>query len=651
MGLKSALGRLKKIAEHVDAPTTKIDDWVWRPLSDFHRDTGYIEEVPAYIQDNFGRFMQEQAERARRGEMGPRDLLKAYGITRSSVMRTGRKLDDVERLGLKIYDPEPGLIRPEGAFSSWLLSPAGQKYLDLAEQGVADTDSIEDIRRKFRVFGMQNMLADDLRYAAENLAPKGYELNEMLFAPIDEWRGFTEGIKGVSSGKSGFPASMLGRGDIGTFDAREIKGHTGMSSEDAGKYMSRSRQGRPIGGYEAVDRMGDRQRAMDVRIEPDLEPYYQHLVHHGNWDALEGDQTTHNDLIRALRHAAVVAPLAGGAALYRPESEEPGMAKGGLVGLAEKYLPRMMSIFSGGGTLEHGLEGLVKPVMAIEKDPNIARHYAKAHGENILNADVRDVDFKPMAGEVDYLHASPSCKNYSSASCKTEDPIDLMTAEATARAIRDIRPPLFTLENVPAYQKREAFQRIADELNNQGYNWDVVQHNAADLGAPSSRNRMMVRASLGDLPPAQQYWPKPGDWFPAIEDQLESMRPSQLAPWQLMRLAERGIDPASLDTPLLVGGGSGFKGDIPLAFAGKPGITVLSSPVQTDRVVLPGGDVRALNPRSYARLLGLSDSYPLPDDRNLAKIIVGNGMAPAMTREVVEPLLNQRLINMVEKYK
>jgi hypothetical protein len=935
MGLKSALGRLKKIAEHVDAPTTKIDDWVWRPLSDFHRDTGYIEEVPAYIQDNFGRFMQEQAERARRGEMGPRDLLKAYGITRSSVMRTGRKLDDVERLGLKIYDPEPGLIRPEGAFSSWLLSPAGQKYLDLAEQGVADTDSIEDIRRKFRVFGMQNMLADDLRYAAENLAPKGYELNEMLFAPIDEWRGFTEGIKGVSSGKSGFPASMLGRGDIGTFDAREIKGHIGMSSEDAGKYMSRSRQGRPIGGYEAVDRMGDRQRAMDVRIEPDLEPYYQHLVHHGNWDALEGDQTTHNDLIRALRHAAVVTPVAGGAALYQPESEEPeeyargglvgglenlvkkylkvyhgsphvfppternplgefdlskigtgegsqayghgaytaedmevakqyakklshkamrekflealpkdaehdelldllgtghfsepqeglikalhaddwlgfdypsqaisaayrdlhnydpsdelrnavnatgklytvelpedkviqmldwdkplgvqseavkdfmgstGLAsydknldkwlsagrtnvlnsgedfynylrgplkhfdkpgwresaervrqdfqeagipgikyldgnsrnagegsrnfvifdpsitnivdrkaKGGLVGLAEKYLPRMMSIFSGGGTLEHGLEGLAKPVMAVEKDPEIAQHYANLFGKHIVNADVQDVDFSPMAGKVDLLHASPSCKNYSSANCKTEDPIDLMTADATARAIRDIRPPIFTLENVPAYQKRGAFQRIADELNEQGYNWDIVRHNAADLGAPSNRNRMMVRAMLdADLPPAQQYWPKPGDWFPAIEDQLESMRPSQLAPWQLRRLAERGIDPASLDTPLLVGGGSGFKGDIPLAFAGKPGITVLSSPVQTDRVVLPGGDVRALNPRSYARLLGLSDSYPLPDDRSLAKIIVGNGMAPAMTREVVEPLLNQRLINMVEKYK
>lgn len=45
--VKSALSRLKQIAEHVDAPTTKIDDWVWRPLSDVHRDTGYIEDAAA----------------------------------------------------------------------------------------------------------------------------------------------------------------------------------------------------------------------------------------------------------------------------------------------------------------------------------------------------------------------------------------------------------------------------------------------------------------------------------------------------------------------------------------------------------------------------------------------------------------------------
>jgi DNA (cytosine-5)-methyltransferase 1 len=892
--------RAKTIAElverYIDPVTTKIEDWQWRPLADVHRDTGYIEEVPAYIQDNFGRFMLDQTDRARRGEMGPRDMLKGYGIVSSSIMRGARDPESLVKSGLKIYDADPGEIRPEGAFANWLMSPLGQRYLDLGSTGVADLEAIEDIRRGFRPFGRQNELAESLKYAAEELAPRGAELNELVLGSADDWRRFTEGVNGVSAGKSGFLASMFGRGDIPTFDTRQVILHTGLPSKLINKYMGRSVKGRPIGGYEAVDRQAARQAALDLGIDPALLDQYQHLAHHAIWDRIGNEQTTHKDLIRTLRpgmakgglvalmeralklaqeraalpveqHGLGLHPLntpaeraaamgfdtdayhstkhdpsvllprppasssrgtdfgvhvgdadtafnaiipshmrryytdveggekganeianringsqimplkvnpgrvlevpdfgrwdypgnllsnvvketwspphnqfkdkvvtndpdtlrelvdmansaieqrfekpqyedalerivkgrgydsiaykndiegdgamsrmffdpdrirsrfavfdpwrkdaatAAALGLAAPDllaAEPDGKAKGGLVGLAEKYLPRMMSIFSGGGTLEHGLEGMVRPVMAVEKDPDIARHYARAHGDHVVTSDVRDIDFGPMAGEVDYLHASPSCTNYSSAGCRTESPIDLMTADATARAIRDIRPPLFTLENVPAYQGREAFRKIADQLNEQGYNWDIVRHNAADLGAPSSRNRMMVRASLGDLPPAQQYWPKSGDWFPAIEDQLESMRPSQLAPWQLRRLAERGIDPESLDTPLLVGGGSGFKGDIPLAFAGRPGITVLSSPVQTDRVVLPGGDVRALNPRSYARLLGLSDSYPLPDDRNLAKIIVGNGMAPAMTREVVEPLLNQRLINMVEKYK
>jgi len=352
------------------------------------------------------------------------------------------------------------------------------------------------------------------------------------------------------------------------------------------------------------------------------------------------------------RKDAATAAALGLAApdLLAAEPEE--YARGGLVGLADKYLPRMMSIFSGGGTAEHALEGMVRRAGAVEINPEIAQHYERVHGGPVANADVRDIDFRPMAGEVDYLHASPSCTNYSSAGCRVESPIDLMTADATARAIRDIRPPLFTLENVPAYQGRQAFRKIADELNEQGYNWDIVRHNAADLGAPSIRNRMMVRAMLGgELPPAQQYFPKPGDWFPAIEDQIDLMRPSELAPWQLKRLAERGIDPANPKLPLLVGGGTGFKGEIPLAFAGRPGITVLASPVQVDRVVLPGGDVRALNGRSYARLLGLSDSYPLPDDHSLAKRIVGNGMAPAMTREVVGPLISEGLRSILKKYE
>lgn len=311
--------RVKRIAElvekYIDPTTTKIQDWQWRPLADVHRDTGYIDEVPAYIQDNFGQFMLDQTDRARRGEMGPRDLLKGYGIVSSSIQRGSRDPESLVKSGLKIYDAEPGEIRPEGAFANWLMSPLGQRYLDLGSTGVADLDAIEDIRQKFRPFGLQNELADSLKYAAEELAPRGAELNELVLGPADDWRRFTEGVNGVSAGKSGFLASMFGRGDIPTFDARQVVLHTGMPSKLISKYMSRSTGGRPIGGYEAVDRQAARQAALELGLDPALLDKYQHLAHHAIWDRVGNERTTHNDLIRTLR---------------------PGMAKGGLVALAEK---------------------------------------------------------------------------------------------------------------------------------------------------------------------------------------------------------------------------------------------------------------------------------------------------------------------------
>jgi len=313
--------RIKSIAElvekYLDPATTKIEDWQWRPLTDVHRDTGYIDEVPAYIQDNFGQFMLDQTDRARRGELGPRDLLKGYGIVSSSIMRNARDPESLVKSGLKIYDAEPGQIRPEGAFANWLMSPLGQRYLDLGSTGVADLEAIEDIRRGFRPFGRQNELAESLRYAAEELAPRGAELNDLVLGSADDWRRFTEGVDGVSAGKSGFLASMFGRGDIPTFDTRQVVLQTGLPSKLIGKYMSRSIDGRPIGGYEAVDRQAARQAALELGLDPALLEKYQHLAHHAIWDRVGNERTTHNDLIRILR---------------------PGMAKGGLVSLMERAL-------------------------------------------------------------------------------------------------------------------------------------------------------------------------------------------------------------------------------------------------------------------------------------------------------------------------
>jgi len=292
---------IKDIAEglrgYIDPIATKIADWNWRPLSDVRQDVP-LTEIPDYIQKGYGDFMTEQAKRAAAGDLNTRDLIKAYTITRSSVNRAGLPYNTATKTGMKLPRTTEKLIRPEGAFSEWLGSPAGQRYLDDAVLGKFDEKDLEDMVTRFTPFGMPAVLADDMRYAARTLSPKGPTISAEITAPADVYRDTSQQIRGIGPAKSGFMASLLGRGDFPTFDARQVNLHTGQGTKQAKKYMTR---GYGEGGEEAVARLADRQRAMNMSIDPALAPFYQHLTHHAVWDALDNSKVTHDDLMRAMR--------------------------------------------------------------------------------------------------------------------------------------------------------------------------------------------------------------------------------------------------------------------------------------------------------------------------------------------------------------
>jgi hypothetical protein len=281
---------------YVDPIATKISEWNWRPMTDVRQDVPDTE-VPEYIQKGYGDFMAEQAKRAAAGNLNARDLIKAYTITRSSVNRGGLPYNTATKTGMQLPRTQ-GLVRPEGAFSEWLGSPAGQRYLDDAVLGKFDEKDLEDMVTRFGPFGMPAVLADDMRYAARSLSPKGATISADVMASPEQYRETSQQLKGIGPAKSGFMASLLGRGDYPTFDARQIRLHTGQGGKDAAKYMTR---GKGVGGEEAVARLADRQRAMDMSLDPSLDPFYQHLVHHTVWDKLGNEQTTHDDLVKAMR--------------------------------------------------------------------------------------------------------------------------------------------------------------------------------------------------------------------------------------------------------------------------------------------------------------------------------------------------------------
>jgi hypothetical protein len=285
------------LRSYIDPISKRISDWNWRPMSDVRQDVP-LTEVPEYIQKGYGDFMSEQAKRAAAGDLNARDLIKAYTITRSSVNRGGLPYNTATKTGMQLPRTTEKLVRPEGAFSEWLGSRAGQRYLDDAVLGKFDEKDLADLVTRFSPFGMPAVLADDLRYAARTLSPKGATISSDVVASPEQYRKTSQELAGIGPAKSGFMASLLGRGDFPTFDARQINLHTGEGGKQAKKYLAR---GYGEGGEEAVARLADRQRAMNMSIDPALAPFYQHLTHHTVWDALDNSQVTHNDLMKAMR--------------------------------------------------------------------------------------------------------------------------------------------------------------------------------------------------------------------------------------------------------------------------------------------------------------------------------------------------------------
>ena len=161
--------------------------------------------------------------------------------------------------------------------------------------------------------------------------------------------------------------------------------------------------------------------------------------------------------------------------------------------------PRILSICTGAGGLDLGVR-LARPdartVCYVEREAfAVANLVAAIQGglmdEAPLWSDLATFDGVPWRGRVDWLIGGIPCQPHSTAGQRhgADDERDLWPD--AARIIREVRPGIVFLENVPGIMGYY-HERIGPELRGMGYRTEEGLFSAAEVGAPHARERFFV---------------------------------------------------------------------------------------------------------------------------------------------------------------
>lgn len=169
---------------------------------------------------------------------------------------------------------------------------------------------------------------------------------------------------------------------------------------------------------------------------------------------------------------------------------------------------RTLDLFSGAGGLSIGLTAAGFDIVGcVELKRDAAESYARHHPDcQLLNTDVRNVDFFQFKGKIDAVVGGPPCQPFSLGGQRkgSKDSRDMIPE--FLRCLETLRPHTFIMENVPGLMMKSAapyFASVLRRFESLGYVLNYRVLNAADYGVPQNRRRLIVLGSLSgelDLP-------------------------------------------------------------------------------------------------------------------------------------------------------
>ena len=185
---------------------------------------------------------------------------------------------------------------------------------------------------------------------------------------------------------------------------------------------------------------------------------------------------------------------------------------------------RTIDLFAGAGGLSLGFEQSelgYRPVLAVEIDAAAAGTYKRHFGGTVETGSVTDVVSFP---EADVIIGGPPCQGFSPLGRDRDDAsrADLNELwQQYLRAVREVQPAAFVIENVPEFQKSAQFAALLNAMESdpilKTYAFAYGPLNSADYGAPQRRIRGIFMAVRGA---DTVEWPPPATHGPKVENGL-----------------------------------------------------------------------------------------------------------------------------------
>lgn len=329
---------------------------------------------------------------------------------------------------------------------------------------------------------------------------------------------------------------------------------------------------------------------------------------------------------------------------------------------------RTIDLFAGAGGLALGFQEAQRgfePVFAVEIESAAARTFKSNFGCEVVDGPIQNVLRFPDA---EVIVGGPPCQGFSPLGRDRDDHSRALLNELWQeylRAVRQVMPLAFVIENVPEFQKSEQFDMLLTTLKRERklrrYKVKYGVLNAADYGVPQRRRRGLLIATLDrepTWPPTETHGPNSPDRLPyrTVRDAIADL---PLKPTDRDLHIGRNPRPESIERYKAVPeGGNRFdlmrkRPDLtPACWANKPtGTTDVFGRLWWDR---PAFTIRTeffkpekgryLHPKAHrpithreaARLQGFPDWFAFEGSKIEIARQIGNAVPPPLACEVAK---------------